>query len=214
MEITWLGHSCFKIKGKSGTIITDPFDSNSGYKLGKTTADIVTVSHDHPGHNYADGIGGNPKVIIGPGEYDIAGIFIYGVRTYHDTEKGTQKGKNTSYLIEIDDLRICHLGDLGHVLSPQQVEELGKVEVVLAPVGGVTTIDAKIALEVARLLRPGLVIPMHYYTEATPRFEPVDNFLKEMGSRDMIPQPKLVVTRSNLPAEMQVSLLECCAQSL
>ncbi len=209
MEITWLGHSCFKIKGKSGTIITDPFDSTSGYKLGKTTADIVTLSHDHPGHNYAAGIGGNPKVITGPGEYDIAGIFVYGVRTFHDIEKGKQRGNNTSYLIEIDDVKVCHLGDLGHVPSAAQVDEISDADVLLIPVGGESTLDATTAVEVVNLISPDIVIPMHYQTEASrPELDTLEKFLKEIGTKDVTPVPKLSVNKTLLPLEMDVVVMD------
>ncbi|PIU54830.1 MAG: lactamase, partial [Chloroflexi bacterium CG07_land_8_20_14_0_80_51_10] len=112
MEITWLGHSCFRLRGKGATVVTDPFDKTSGYHLGKITADIVTVSHDHPQHSFVSGIGGEPKVLRAPGEYEIAGVFIYGIKTFHDSNKGQTRGKNTAYLMEIDDIKVCHLGDL------------------------------------------------------------------------------------------------------
>ncbi|MBT4513131.1 MAG: MBL fold metallo-hydrolase [Chloroflexi bacterium] len=209
MEITWLGHSCFKIKGKSGTIITDPFDSTSGYKLGKLTADIVTLSHNHPGHNYAAGIGGDPKVITGPGEYDIAGIFVYGVRTFHDIEKGKQRGNNTSYLIEIDDVKVCHLGDLGHVPSAAQIDEISDADVLLIPVGGESTLDATTAVEVVNLISPDIVIPMHYQTESSrPELDALDKFLKEIGTKDVTPVPKLSVNKSLLPLEMDVVVMD------
>ena len=208
MEITWFGHSCFRIKGKEATLVTDPCAENLGSAIAGLTANIITMSHQHTGHNNHSGIGGNPRTVSGPGEYEIADVFIIGMSTFHDSEQGSERKKNTIYLIEIDGFRVCHLGDLGHVLSPQQAEELGNVEVVLVPVGGVSTIDAKAALEVTRLLRPKIVIPMHYYAEATPNLNPVDDFLKEIGTREILPQPKLVVTRSNLPLEMQVTLLE------
>lgn len=208
MEITWLGHSCFRIKGKSGTVITDPFGEATGYHLGKVAADIVTVSHDHPGHNFVKGVGGNPKVISGPGEYEIAGIFIYGVRTYHDGEKGQSRGKNTCYLMQIDDVKVCHLGDLGHVPSAAQVDELNDAEVLLVPVGGGATTNAAAAIEIVNLLSPKIVIPMHYKTEVSrPDLEPVDKFLNEMGVKDLAPIPKLTVNKAILPLETQVVVL-------
>ena len=147
MDITWLGHSCFKIKGSQASVITDPFPPDLGYSLGKATANIVTVSHQHPSHSYVQGIGGEPRIIKGPGEYEISGILIIGVATFHDAEGGGKRGKNTIYLMEVDGVSVCHLGDLGHVLTSEQVEEIGNVDVLLLPVGGVSTIDAALAAD-------------------------------------------------------------------
>ncbi|MFO8101954.1 MAG: MBL fold metallo-hydrolase [Dehalococcoidia bacterium] len=209
MEITWLGHSCFKLKSRNGTVINDPFDESIGYKIGKVSADIVTVSHDHPGHNCVSAIDGNPKVIAGPGEYEIAGIFIYGVRTYHDDKKGEERGKNTSYLIEIDDIKICHLGDLGHIPTAAQLDEISDIDVLLIPVGGNSTIDASVAIEVVNIMTPTFVIPMHYKTDAIARdLEPPDKFLKEMGAKDIIPEPRLNITKSTMPIDMQTVVLD------
>jgi len=209
MEITWLGHSCFKLRDKQAMLITDPFSPDLGYSLGKQSADIVTLSHQHPGHSFAQGIDGNPKVVTGPGEYEISNTLIIGVPTFHDNEKGIKRGKNTVYLIEMNEVSICHLGDLGHVLADEQVEELGNVDVLLLPVGGVSTINAPVATEIVRQLEPKIVIPMHYKTPAINcNLEPVDRFLKEIGVHDINPQAKLSITKSNLPLSMQVILLE------
>jgi len=209
MDITWLGHSCFKIKGSHATVITDPFSPELGYKLGKTTARIVTVSHQHPGHCYEQGVGGQPRVVKGPGEYEISGVLIIGVATFHDGERGKKRGKNTAYLMEIDDVSVCHLGDLGHVLTGEQVEEIDNVDVLLLPVGGVSTINAAKAAEVVRQLEPKVVIPMHYKTPALKKeLEPVDKFLKEIGAKELTPLPKLSVSKSNLPPSTQVFLLD------
>ncbi|MDP2930904.1 MAG: MBL fold metallo-hydrolase [Chloroflexota bacterium] len=209
MNINWLGHSCFRIKGSQATVITDPYSPDLGYTLGKHTAQIVTVSHPHPGHNYVEGIGGEPKVIKGPGEYEISGVLIIGVATFHDAEKGEKRGKNTAYLINVDEISVCHLGDLGHVLTARQVEELDNVDVLLLPVGGVSTINATVAAEIVRQLEPKVVIPMHYQTPVLKReLEPVDRFLKEIGVTQVNRQPKLSFTKANLPLTTQVFLLE------
>ncbi len=209
MEISWLGHSCFRIKGAQATVITDPYSPDLGYTLGKPTAHIVTVSHQHPGHSYVEGVGDGPRMVTGPGEYEISDVLIIGLTTFHDEEKGGKRGKNTIYLMEVDEISVCHLGDLGHVLTPAQVEEIEKVDVLLLPVGGVSTIDASMAAEVARQLEPKLVIPMHYKTEALKReLDPVDRFLKEMGVREVESKPKLSVTKANLPLITQVFLLD------
>lgn len=209
MEITWLGHSCFRIKGSRATVITDPYAPDLGYSLGKQKADIVCVSHQHPGHNYIQGITGEPKSLTGPGEYEISGVLIIGIATFHDTERGQHRGKNTVYLMQIDEIAVCHLGDLGHVLTAEQVEELGNVDVLLLPVGGSSTIAAPTAAEVVRQLEPAVVIPMHFRTAALSReLDPVDRFLKEIGVTDVKPQPKLSLTKSSLPDSTQVILLD------
>ena len=209
MEISWLGHSCFRIRGKQATVITDPYPPDLGYSLGKPTAHIVTVSHQHPGHSYVQGISGEPRLVTGPGEYEIGGVLITGIATFHDRERGKTRGKNTVYLMEVDEVSVCHLGDLGHVLTAEQVEELGNVDVLLLPVGGVSTINAPVAAEVVRQLEPKAVVPMHYKTEALSwELEPVDRFLKEMGVKEVNSQPKLSFTKANLPISTQVFLLD------
>ena len=209
MDISWLGHSCFRLKGSHVIVITDPYSPGLGYSLGKPTARIVTVSHEHPGHSYIQGIGGQPKVVSRPGEYEISGALIIGIATFHDKEEGRNRGKNTVYLMEIDEVAVCHLGDLGHVLTSEQVEEIGNVDVLLLPVGGVSTINAPVAAEVVRQLEPKVVIPMHYKTPVLSReLEPVDRFLREIGAKQVNSQPKLSLTKSNLPATTQVFLLD------
>jgi L-ascorbate metabolism protein UlaG (beta-lactamase superfamily) len=208
VDITWLGLSCFRIRGSQAVIITDPFPPGLGYTLGKQTADIVTISHPHPSHSYDQGINGEHRLIKGPGEYEISGVLILGISTFHDSVKGQSRGKNTIYLMEIDGVNVLHLGDLGHVLSDEQAEEIGNVDVLLLPVGGVTTINAAMAAEVIRKLEPKLVIPMHYKTAKTDRdLEPVENFLKEMGQTQVEPRPKLNVSRTNLPITTEVVVL-------
>jgi len=190
-------------------VITDPYPPELGYSLGKPTAHIVTVSHQHPGHSYVQGISGEPRLVTGPGEYEISGVLITGIATFHDLERGQKRGKNTVYLIEADEVSVCHLGDLGHVLTAEQVEEIGTVDVLLLPVGGVSTINAPVAAEVVRQLEPKAVVPMHYKTEALSwELEPVDRFLKEIGVKEINSQPKLSFTRSSLPVSTQVFLLD------
>ncbi len=209
MEIKWLGHSCFVLRGKEATVVTDPFDPSLGYPLAMPEANIVTLSHEHPHHSFTAAVAGSPKLIKGPGEYEIANIFIYGIRTFHDAERGRGRGKNTVYLMEIDDVRICHLGDLGHVPTPDQVEELSGADVLLIPVGGVSTINATAAAETISLLEPKVVVPMHFRTEAIMmELEPVERFLKEMGLLKPSPQPGLVLTKSSLPEQTKVVLLD------
>ena len=209
MDITWLGHSCFRIRGSHATVITDPYPPSLGYSLDRPTAHIVTVSHQHPNHSYVQGISGEPRPIAGPGEYEIRGVLVIGVATFHDAVGGRKQGRNTVYLMEIDEVSVCHLGDLGHVLTAAQVEEIDNVDVLLLPVGGVSTINAPMAAEVVRQLEPKVVVPMHYKTQAISReLEPVGRFLKEIGVKPITPQPKLSFTKSSLPASTQVFLLD------
>lgn len=209
MEISWLGHSCFRIKTREGIVVTDPFDKTSGYQLGKVTADIVTISHDHPQHNFAAGVLGEPKVIRSPGEYEIGGIFVCGIKAFHDSDKGQTRGKNTIYFIEAEDVKLCHLGDLGHKLSVSQLEDVSGADILMVPVGGVSTINASVAIEVVNAVQPRIVIPMHYRTPASrAELEPLDKFLKEMGAKEIAPLPKLVINKMTIPIDTQVMVLD------
>src|SRR5712691_3538349 len=210
MEISWLGHSCFVLRGKNVTLITDPFSPQPGQsqgeplKLGKVSASIVTSSHNHPGHNYAEGVGGNPRVVRGPGEYEISDVLITGVPSYHDAKRGAERGRNTIYVIHMDDLVICHLGDLGHTLQEEQLEEVADADILLVPISGQNTLSAAQAAEVISQVEPHIIIPMHYYNEAPETPDPLDKFCREMGIEVINTQPKLTVTRNSLPAEPQV----------
>jgi L-ascorbate metabolism protein UlaG (beta-lactamase superfamily) len=208
MEITWLGHSCFLIRGKEETIITDPYHPDLGYRLGEPEADIVTVSHFHPGHSYIAGVVNEPKLIKSPGEYEIGGVFITGVATFHDDKKGSLRGKNTIYIIEMDGITLCHLGDLGHRLDPHLIEEIGDIDILFLPVGEVPTMSIDTTVEIARQLEPHIIIPMHYKTEAfTGDLSPVDKFLDKMRIREPEAKPKLSITSSSLPSSTQTIVL-------
>lgn len=209
MEITWLGHSCFRIKGKDAIVITDPCHPSLGYTLGKLHADIVTLSHFHPGHSYSEAITSEFKEIRGPGEYELKGIFITGIATFHDSEQGDKLGRNTVYVLEMDGITLCHMGDLGHLPASQLMEAIGDVDVLFLPVGGVSTIAGSTAAEIVRHLSPKIVIPMHYKTSAEVRdLQPVDRFLTELGIKEMVSQPKLSINRSTLPTSTQVTILD------
>lgn len=209
MEITWYGQSCFRLRDRLATVITDPYDKGIGYTLPRVRADIVTVSHDHPDHNYVKGVKGQPKIIVAPGEYEIRGVFITGIPTFHDRKKGASRGRNTVFLFDFEGLTVCHLGDLGHVPTQSQVEALSDIDVLLIPVGSVSTINAAQAAEVVSLLEPRLVIPMHYKTKALEvKLDSVSKFLKEMGLSKLATQESLKVTKSSLPDETQVMLLD------
>jgi len=209
LEITWLGHSCFRIKGKDAIVITDPCHPSLGYTLGKLHADIVTLSHFHPGHSYSEAITSEFKEIRGPGEYELKGIFITGIATFHDSEQGDKLGRNTVYVLEMDGITLCHMGDLGHLPASQLMEAIGDVDVLFLPVGGVSTIAGSTAAEIVRHLSPKIVIPMHYKTSAEVRdLQPVDRFLTELGVKEMVSQRKLSINRSTLPISTQVTILD------
>jgi L-ascorbate metabolism protein UlaG (beta-lactamase superfamily) len=209
MEIVWLGHSCFRIRGREATIVTDPCPPASGYTIGKPTADIVTISHHHENHSFLKAVAGSPTVVDGPGEYEISGAFVTGIATHHDDQKGEARGSNITFIMEMEDIKVCHLGDLGHTPTAEQAEEMTGVDILFVPVGGSTTLDGVRAAEVVSLLEARLVIPMHYKTDAFKGdLEPPDRFLKEMGAAPHEPQPKVSVTRNSLPADTQVMILD------
>lgn len=192
-------------------VITDPFDEKEmGIKFPKhTEADILTVSHDHADHNAINQVEGSPFVVKGAGEYEIKGVSIIGVNSFHDEVFGEERGRNTMYRMEMDGIRMLHLGDLGHVLSSAQVEAVDGIDVLFVPVGGTYTIDAEKAAQVISDLEPRIVIPMHYGTDTyNKNLSPVSVFLKQMGKESVLPVPKLTVSRDKLPAEMQVVVLE------
>mgnify|MGYP005852491331 CR=1 FL=1 len=209
MEIKYFGHSCFRIKGKNTTLITDPYSPDLGLTLGKQTANIVTVSHQHAGHNHTEGISGEPRVVYRPGEYEIGDAIIIGLPTFHDSEKGMIRGKNVVFVVAVDDMTICHLGDLGEPLKESEIEELGKVDILMIPVGDMSALNAAAAAKLVRQIEPAIVIPMHYQLPGSNReLESAERFISEMGASAVSPQPKLTVTRSNLPLSTQVTLLE------
>lgn len=206
-DIFYLGHSCFRLRGRDGILIFDPFDSSTGLDIGKPSAHIVTVSHAHPDHSNVAAV--KPQrdqifLIDGPGEYEIGGILITGVRTYHDKAKGKERGFNTAYVVHLDDVVFCHLGDLGHELSQSQLEEIGNVDVLFIPVGGGETIGPAEASNVISQIEPRVVIPMHY---AMPQlsFEhqlaPLEKFTQEMGLKDLPVEEKVSLSAASLPAE-------------
>lgn len=187
MDITFLGHSSFRIKTKTATIITDPFDPKMvGLKFSGVAGEIVTCSHDHRDHNASDLVAEVKKIVDGPGEYEISGVSIMGYPSFHDDKQGAERGKNTIYVYEADGLRLCHLGDLGHTLSEDLVNEIGDIDVLMIPVGGYFTIGPKEAAEIITKIEPYFVLPMHYQEAGLnpasfPKLEPVDTFLKESG---------------------------------
>lgn len=207
-EIKWLGHACFRIRGREATILTDPAGPDSGYAIGPQEAEIVTVSHDHPGHRALELVRPGFRLIKGPGEYEIHEVFIRGIRTDHDAEGGARLGRNTAYVIEVDDLVVCHLGDLGHVLSEEQAAAMNAVDVLLIPVGGGPTIGATQAAEVIGQVEPSVVIPMQYRTEqGDHERDPLERFLKEVGVTDWAPLDRATIRKADLGETMQVIVL-------
>ena len=213
MEITWYGQSCFRLTERGmATVVTDPFDHKAiGYSPLKLKADIVTVSHDAPGHNNTDAVKGTSHVITGPGEFEIGGVFITGVQTDASSKKAKDVARNTLYVFDYDGITVAHLGDLKNVPSQAEVEALGTVNVALVPVGGGGGLNAAKAAEVVSLLEPNLVIPMHYATpDSKIQLDALNKFLKEMGlgANAVETQAALKVTRSSLPDETKVVTLE------
>jgi L-ascorbate metabolism protein UlaG (beta-lactamase superfamily) len=212
MEITWYGLSCFRLTERGlASVVTDPFDHRAvGYEPLKLKADIVTISHDAPGHNNAGAVKGKSHTLTGPGEYEIGGVFITGVQTNGHTRRDSDEPRNTLYVFDFDGLTVAHLGDLRRVPSQTEVEALGNVHIALVPVGGGGGLPAAKAVEVISLLEPGIVIPMHYSTPGgSLKLSPLSKFLKEMGVASGEPQPSLKITRGNVPEEMRVVVLGC-----
>lgn len=210
MKIKWLGHASFLITADNGTrIITDPYIVGNGLGYGeiKEAADVVTVSHDHFDHNNVASVSGNPQVVKEPAE--AKGIKFEGVATYHDTSGGSERGNNTIFCMDIDGVKVCHLGDLGHPLSSQQVADVGKVDVLLIPVGGFFTIDAKVASEVCDKLNPRVIIPMHYKNEKCEfPISGVDDFLEGKGSVRKLDSSEAEFKAGALPAETEIIVLK------
>lgn len=216
VDIWWYGQACFKIKGKSASLVIDPYSADfTGLKPLKADGDIVCVTHDHGDHNDVSAVksseeGKNVFEIKGPGEYEISGVNIVGIPSFHDDKEGAERGKNTIYLVTIDEVNIVHLGDLGQKkLNQNQIEELTLCDVLMIPVGGVYTIEAKDAPDIIAQLEPKIIIPMHYKVEGL-KFDlaAVSDFLKAMGKENVEAVSKVSISREKLPEESEVVLLE------
>ena len=205
MIITWQGHSCFKIQDKIGsdgvTVVTDPFSKEVGLKVPNCEADIVTISHDHYDHNNSAALRGQPLIINCAGEYDYKGILVEGIDSFHDDKEGKERGLNVIYRFEVEDISIVHLGDLGSPLDNGQLEKLAGTDILLIPVGGKYTLDAKKAVEVISQIEPRIVIPMHYkIKDLKIDIDPVDKFIKEIGIEPTY-EEKLKISKKDLPQE-------------
>jgi len=212
MKIKWLGHSCFLITSRDGVrIITDPYAVGEGinYSPIKETADVVVVSHDHDDHSNVSAVKGTPEVVKGIGIKTAKDVQFRGIATYHDTSQGTQRGPNTVFCFTIDDIKLCHLGDLGHVLSPGQVDEIGAVDILLIPVGGFYTINASVANQICDQLKPKIAIPMHFKTPycAYP-LTGVEDFLKGKKDVRQVEDSEVDFEQERFPAATKVVLLQ------
>lgn len=206
MEITWYGHSCFRVTERSmPTVVADPYDHKvAGFSALKLKGDIVTVSHDAPGHNFVKGVKGYAWDMRGPGEYEIGGVFVHGVSI-----KEKKQDQNVVFIYDYEGVTLCHLGDMQKPPTQTQVEAFGTVDVLLVPVGGGNALNAAKAAEVIAMIEPGIVIPMHFKTTGSSmRLSPLKQFLQEMGLTSAKAEPSLKVTRSSVPEETKVVVLE------
>ncbi|MCI0822640.1 MAG: MBL fold metallo-hydrolase [Chloroflexi bacterium] len=235
MEITWLGHSAVRIGGSQLVLVTDPYDDTIGVAMPKIKADVVSVSHDHPHHSYVEAVEGDPRVLSGPGEYEIANFYISGMGTARHpnppapeleaespsdsevegdgSEQPDQQEQdrqvNTVYTFRGEGLTICHLGAIGRPLAPRQTEALSQTDVLIIPVGGHSTIDVDKAAQLVSAIEPRIVIPVHYRVDGIDEeLEPVERFLGEVGATEVSPQSRLSVTATNLPRDMTVVVLQ------
>ena len=212
MDITYLGHSSFKIKTKTAVVVTDPFDSETvGIKFPSTEADIVTISHKHSDHDAVGKISGQPKIVEGPGEYEIKEVSIIGYQSFHDNKNGSERGKNTVYAFETEGLRIVHLGDLGHLLSDDLIGEIGSVDILMVPVGGTFTLSPKEAAEIANKIDPYYIIPMHYKIPGMNEnnfagLEEKEVFLKEIGKTVEV-MPKFSIKKSDIIEDQSAKVI-------
>lgn len=219
MVITWYGQSCFKLQSGNTTGVIDPFSKEIGLTPPRFRADFVLVTHNHPNHANSDSIPEQPFLITGPGEYETKGIHIIGIETYHDAQSGKERGMNTVYIVEMEDIKLCHLGDYGEgKMREELIEKIGNVDVLMIPVGGPSaqnktgkhTIDAEEAANVIQRIEPRIVIPMHYKIRGMhAAIDPLDPFLKEMGIKSPDLQDRLTIKKKELPQEgLQVIILK------
>lgn len=221
MNIFWHGQSCFQISTSQGknnhvNIVIDPFDESLGLKVPKLEADILLITHNHPDHSNIKAVsaptsGYSPFIIDGPGEYEIKNVFIQGIHSWHDEKEGKERGENTIYTIEAEDLKLCHLGDFGQKeLEEEQLEKIGEVDILMIPIGGVYTISAKTAVKVMAQIEPKIVIPMHYQIpKLRIKLESLDKFLKTIGINSIKPESKLSIKKKDIsPEEAKIVVLK------
>lgn len=208
MQIIWKGQSCFQViakqeKNSQVSIVIDPFDESCGLKIPSLEAEILLVTHHHRDHDNTKAVKGMPFLIDGPGEYEIKGAFIQGIPSFHDDVQGKERGINTIYTVEAEEIKLCHLGDFGQKeLTGEQLEKIGNIDILMIPVGGTYTIDSKIASNVISQIEPKIIIPMHYeLPHLKLKLEGVDKFLKTMGIKSVEPLNKLIIKKKDLPLE-------------
>jgi len=208
MNIVWKGQSCFQISSspsKNGqvSIVIDPFDKETGLKVPKLQADILLITHDHHDHNNVGAVSGEFLLIDGPGEYDIKEVVIEGIASFHDNSQGKEKGINTIYIIETEEIRICHLGDLGQKeLTTEQLDKIGDVDILMIPIGGTYTINSDEAIKIMAQIEPRVIIPMHYHIPNLKiKLDKIDNFLKRLGIKKIETLPKLSIKKKDISAE-------------
>jgi L-ascorbate metabolism protein UlaG (beta-lactamase superfamily) len=220
MQIIWHGQSCFEIittPAKNGQvkIVVDPFSEEIGLRLPKLEADIVLVTYSHSDHNNVKAISGTPFLVEGPGEYEIKNVFIQGIASFHDSSQGKERGERTIYTIEAEEMRLCHLGDLGqNELTEEQLEKIGECDILMIPIGGTFTISAKEAVKIMSQIEPKITIPMHYqipYSGRRPdgsyrpklklKLDGLDKFLKPLGIKSIVPVNKLSLKKKDIPTE-------------
>lgn len=203
MQITWLGQACFKIQTKEVIIIIDPYEDKIGFKMPSLKADILLSTHNHYDHNNLKRISGKPFIINGSGEYEVKNVFIYGVRAFHDKEEGKKRGEVTMYLLKLENMTVAHLSDIGqNSLTESQQEVIEDADILMLPVGGVYTVNAKEAVGLVNQIEPKIVIPMHYkISKLKEPLEPVDKFLKEIGVKNGQTEEKLKISKKDLPSE-------------
>jgi L-ascorbate metabolism protein UlaG (beta-lactamase superfamily) len=212
MDIAWLGHACFRLRADDTVVVTDPYPASLGLTQDSRSVSVVTISNIHPNHSDWHSMAGDPKVFASPGEFEYSGVNVRGVMT--TLQPGTlREHRNVAYTVEIGEINICHLGDITVPLSPKQIDDLSPVDVLLAPVGGGCTLDVDSVFQLLQDLGPKIVIPMHYLLPAVNvPLQGLDVFLRRMGIRDVQPQPRVLITRSNLPTDTKVVVLDPLGQ--
>jgi L-ascorbate metabolism protein UlaG (beta-lactamase superfamily) len=211
MDVTWLGHACVRLRGKDGVVLMDPCAKSTGYAIGRQSADIVTVSRQDADHASVESISAPFRLLDAPGEYEIGGVLLAGIdtKTRGSAGNGRSAGRNVAFVVQLDELRLCHLGDLDHTPPRELIEELSDIDVLFTPIGGHGSLDAAGAAEVISLVQPRLVVPIRYATEVSAiPLDPLEPFIKQLGRTAQDPQPKLSITRSNLPEETVVAVLD------
>jgi L-ascorbate metabolism protein UlaG (beta-lactamase superfamily) len=200
MTITWFGHSCFRLESKEGSLLLDPFSKDIGLRPPRIKDDLVLVTHNHYDHNNVEGVGSETMIIDGPGEYELKGIYIRGILSYHDNSEGKERGLNTIYVVKAEDIIVCHMGDFGQPnFVKNQLDEIGNVDILMIPIGGKYTIDYKQAVQIISKIEPKVIIPMHYKIKNIKLdLDESDKFVKELG---LMPErvDKYKIMKKNLP---------------